>query len=394
MKKVYVYGHFSSANHGNEALIRGLKNVLTGYDLEVFTLDKESDRKFELDKICFLKDMKRELPRYSLRNIFGYALYLLSGSDYFRYKIELKTVFEKSENKIFILEMGDQYCEGREVLDMYHFLNREIHLRGGRTIGLGCSINENVFKNHKVLADLQKYDLMIARESLTLDLLKKNGISNCLLAPDVAFAMQAVEEPDKLDCIKSDKQYIGIVVGGVAQGNTNRYKILIKGVDNLIEHIIGSSEYEILMIPHVNAGSYLNDLDTEKRLYEKYKVSNRVFLIEEMRADKIRYIISKCALVVTLRTHASIAAYASFVPVLVLGYSIKSRGIAKDIFGEYEPYIVDIFSEDFCREIIEKFDWMERNCLEVRKYLRSRMPEYLKGLDIVKTKVEELYIEE
>lgn len=394
MKKIYVYGHFSSANHGNEALIRGLKNILDGYSLQVFTLDEESDKRFGLGDICSLRSMKKELPRYNIRNIIGFAFCLLFGNDYFRHKIELRSVFEESEKKLFVLEMGDQYCEGREVLNMYRFLNKEIHSRGGRIIGLGCSINERVFKDKHIVKDLQQYDLIIARESMTFELLKENGVKNCLIVPDAAFAMNAIDDFAWDDYVKSTTQYIGIVVGGVAQGNADKYETLVEGVGGLIEHIIGSSNYEILLIPHVNAGSYLNDIDAEKKLYQKYNATNRVHLVQEMRADRIKCLISKCRIVVTLRTHASIAAYSSFVPVLVLGYSIKSQGIAKDIFGEYEPYIVNIMSNNFLEEIVTKYDELEKNYSRIRNYLKVRIPEYIKELEIIKSKVEELYVGE
>ena len=42
------------------------------------------------------------------------------------------------------------------------------------------------------------------------------------------------------------------------------------------------------------------------------------------------------------RTHATIAAYSSCVPTLVVGYSIKARGIAKDLFGTDEGYVLPV----------------------------------------------------
>jgi polysaccharide pyruvyl transferase WcaK-like protein len=42
------------------------------------------------------------------------------------------------------------------------------------------------------------------------------------------------------------------------------------------------------------------------------------------------------------RTHSTIAAYSSGVKTLVIGYSVKSRGIAKDLFGDYEGYVLPV----------------------------------------------------
>ncbi len=50
-----------------------------------------------------------------------------------------------------------------------------------------------------------------------------------------------------------------------------------------------------------------------------------------MNYCQIRYAISKCDYFIGARTHAMISAYSCAIPALALGYSIKSRGIAKDL---------------------------------------------------------------
>ena len=52
------------------------------------------------------------------------------------------------------------------------------------------------------------------------------------------------------------------------------------------------------------------------------------------------YVVSRCDVMIASRTHASIAAYSTYVPTLVIGYSIKSKGIATDIFGDWENYVL------------------------------------------------------
>lgn len=42
------------------------------------------------------------------------------------------------------------------------------------------------------------------------------------------------------------------------------------------------------------------------------------------------------------RTHATIAAYSSLVPTLVVGYSVKARGIARDLFGTEKNYVLPV----------------------------------------------------
>ncbi len=42
------------------------------------------------------------------------------------------------------------------------------------------------------------------------------------------------------------------------------------------------------------------------------------------------------------RTHATIAAYSTGVPTLVVGYSVKARGIARDLFGTEDGYVLPV----------------------------------------------------
>ena len=64
-------------------------------------------------------------------------------------------------------------------------------------------------------------------------------------------------------------------------------------------------------------------------------------------------------------------------PTLVIGYSVKALGIAKDIFGTSENYVIsvqDIIKED---ELVKAFEWLKKNENEIRKYLLKFMPSYL-----------------
>ena len=55
------------------------------------------------------------------------------------------------------------------------------------------------------------------------------------------------------------------------------------------------------------------------------------------------------------RTHSTIAAYSTCVPTLVVGYSIKSRGIAKDLFGDYKDLVIPIEDLENGVDLVEKF---------------------------------------
>ena len=98
----------------------------------------------------------------------------------------------------------------------------------------------------------------------------------------------------------------------------------------------------ICLIPHVyNIEKNLEDIRMLKPVYEKFKSTGRISIVDkELSCTQLKYIISKCRFFIGARTHSTIAAYSTGVPTLVLGYSIKSRGIAKDLFGNEKDYAI------------------------------------------------------
>jgi polysaccharide pyruvyl transferase WcaK-like protein len=143
----------------------------------------------------------------------------------------------------------------------------------------------------------------------------------------------------------------------------------------LIEKIIERTDRNIVFIPHVMQG---NDLEILSELYDKYKSTQRVVLIdnEELYAPELKYIISQCRFLVTARTHASIAAYSSFVPTLVLGYSVKSIGIARDLFGTEEGYVISIQNLNDEKELWNNFEKIMNKENEIRCHLKKIIPGY------------------
>ncbi|MFR6590641.1 MAG: hypothetical protein ACLURV_11575 [Gallintestinimicrobium sp.] len=64
-------------------------------------------------------------------------------------------------------------------------------------------------------------------------------------------------------------------------------------------------------------------------------------------------------------------------PTLVVGYSIKARGIAKDLFGTDEAMSCR------CRhspkeDLVNAFDWLYQNAQAQKAHLQQIMPDYCK----------------
>ena len=76
------------------------------------------------------------------------------------------------------------------------------------------------------------------------------------------------------------------------------------------------------------------------------------------------------------RTHATIAAYSSCVPTLVVGYSVKARGIARDLFGTEDKYVLPVQKLARREELIEAFEWLKAEEITMAQHLQNIMPAY------------------
>ena len=101
-----------------------------------------------------------------------------------------------------------------------------------------------------------------------------------------------------------------------------------------------------------------------------------MFIIENenLTAPELKYIISNCELFFGARTHATIAAYSSCVPTLVLGYSVKSRGFATDIFGGTDGHVVSVQDVADSEALVECFKQFVSQSDQVRKKLEQVIP--------------------
>jgi polysaccharide pyruvyl transferase WcaK-like protein len=90
------------------------------------------------------------------------------------------------------------------------------------------------------------------------------------------------------------------------------------------------------------------------------------------------------------RTHATIAAYSTCVPTLVLGYSIKSQGIAKDIFGEIDKYVIKVNEIDNGEKLINAFNALYNDKDKIKRHLEKFMPEYIQRAYVGAKEVETL----
>ncbi|MEG2231420.1 MAG: polysaccharide pyruvyl transferase family protein, partial [Lachnospiraceae bacterium] len=65
------------------------------------------------------------------------------------------------------------------------------------------------------------------------------------------------------------------------------------------------------------------------------------------------------------------------VPTLTVGYSVKSKGIARDIFGTEEHYVIPVQELQTETRLAEGFRWLLAHEEQIREHLKSSMPAYI-----------------
>ncbi|MCD7841661.1 MAG: polysaccharide pyruvyl transferase family protein, partial [Lachnospiraceae bacterium] len=112
----------------------------------------------------------------------------------------------------------------------------------------------------------------------------------------------------------------------------------------------------------------------------RWKDTGRVLLVDDdkLNARQLKYIISNCSIFVGARPHATVAAYSTGVPTLAIGYSVKARGIARDLFGSEENMVIPIADLIEPNKLIDKYQYIYNHQSEIHSQLGKIMPEYKK----------------
>lgn len=383
MKKYKMYYHGGSGNHGCEAIVRSTCKILNR-EMTLYSSLPEEDFKYNLDSVVNIKpDLKRNLNRKSIEYIASVLSHYIRKDDYGFIVNMNKSFFSDAEKgDIYLSIGGDNYCyKGTDILSYY---NEKLHKCGAKTVLWGCSVEEKDL-TPSIKKDLAKYDLIVARESISYNTLK-NINKNTLLAPDPAFQLDREEMELPEGCTPG--KTIGINLSPLIYEYGNE-GLILDNYREMIKYIISETDNNIIFVPHVVKPNN-DDRTVLKVLFDEFKTSNRVYMIDDNNCQQLKGFISKCRLFIGARTHATIAAYSSCVPTLVAGYSVKSIGIAKDIFGTDEHYVIPIQNLSDKNDLLKELIWIMENEKDIKHHLEIFIPEYKDRIYKAKELIEQL----
>lgn len=368
-----MFLHGGSRNRGCEAIVRSgvalIKKENPKAVVDLISLHPETDTIIPLIDTIYL-DTRRAIPKYSLNWFQSYLRLKLFKDDTFAFRQIHKDIIDKIPNyDIFLSIGGDNYCYGEQ--PGFYEIDRCIKKAGKKLVLWGASIGTEDLSAEK-LKDLQNFDLILARESLTLEILKNNGLQNVKLCADGAFTMDKEELP--LPEGWQEGNTIGFNYSPLVQRkNKNSYE----AAKNLVRHILDTTTMTIAFTPHViEEGN--DDYVGLLAFYNEFKDTGRVLLLpNSLNAIQYKGYIARMRFFIGARTHATIAAYSNCVPTMVLGYSVKSKGIAKDIFGS-EKLVLNLEEISDSDKLKDRFDEMVAEETDIRNVLNARIPEIKK----------------
>lgn len=378
-----LYGEGTFLNKGCEAIvnttIKKIKNACDG-KIILATNDYKYDSKYYNDIIT------KYVQQYYLDNDLSeeerekIEYYKTIPYDYTNFeKIYKKDCIKEIENVDICLSVGgDNYCYGEPY--WLYTINKCIKEKGKKNVFWCTSIYENI-ESDEMIRDLKTYDVVVTRESLTYNALAKfMDKDRIMLTPDTAFSLEK-KETSLPKIFEKTKKVVGINISPLISQYTTKKDNILNSIKTLIEYILKDNDVGVLLLPHVYIETN-RDLDALGKVKELFKDNDRVEILNDRIYDceEIKYIISNCNYLVAARTHASIAGYSTLVPTLVIGYSVKSKGIALDLFGEYENYVIPV--DEMTPEILlEKFKFIQENEEKIKQILKEKMVIYKEKAD-------------
>jgi len=378
MKKIFLCGNTGTMNRGCEAIIRGSVEVLKevkGRTLCLATFAPQQDsvmaRELGVNVISYDSYPTRVHRYLSLitRKVFKRSL---AGVKYLQ-----RPLWERmSKGDISLNIGGDTYCYGRPIMSLA--LNNFCKKNDIPNILWCCSIEKDRIRG-ELKKDLQKYTYIFAREKITYENLIESGFekSKIIQVCDPAFFLKTKEIPLPKSFVEGNTVGINLSEMVIHDDDPTVYQNVV----DLIHWILDNTDMSVCLVPHVyNVEQNRNDYPILKKLHDDIN-NPRVSLIDkEYDCEQLKYVISKCRFFIGARTHSTIAAYSSGVPTLVIGYSVKSKGIATDLFGTYDGYVIPWTEISTEGQLLNLFKGLMSKEQQIKERYEEFLPEYRKRL--------------
>lgn len=382
-KKLFLCGHTGSHNRGCEAIVRSTVKIFKEAGLKekptLATSAPGQDKAMGVDSICNFVNYRTYKSK--LQRAFYAVLRKVSSNPLPGQNIIQKDLWKSINSSDLSLAIGgDTYCYKGPTVFIAH--NKKMEKKGVPSVLWCCSVGSEHITDD-ILKDLKRYTYIVAREPITYEALKKADIpeEKIIRCCDPAFLLDVKECPLPENFEKGNT--LGLNISSLVK-NPEVYA----ATEYLIEQILSTTDMKICFVPHVyDVEPESGDLLLLREFYDKFKSTGRVSIVDKSYScEELKFIISNCRFFVGARTHSTIAAYSTHVPTLVLGYSIKSLGIARELFGTEKGYVLPYTEIKEKEDIYSAFADICKYENEIKNRYKEFMPSYTQTVrDAAKT---------
>lgn len=225
---------------------------------------------------------------------------------------------------------------------------------------------------------LAKMAVIFARESITYDYLTNTlRLSNVVEMADPAFTLkrEAVDTAPFWPQV-GENGVIGLNISPLIENYKKNGQDLRAETIRFIRDVVGKG-FSVLLVPHVipldgteknNDAEYMANM-----LPELEALGNAVSIMPaHFNASQIKQVISRLRCFIGARTHATIAALSSGIPTLSIAYSVKAKGINKDLLGDM-PVILPT-PELTALSLIAGLEYLINNEEHIQAHLHDKLP--------------------
>jgi len=372
--KILLVGNGTRENRGCEAITVSTISLLRQYmpecEIEILSLNKNIDDYYESDygiKVSNIKDEPLPMP-YRIRQRIEQNAHLLPLSLRTILHTRLQPYVEKLETCDIVLSLGgDNYSDDYGLPIFFWDLALLARKQHKPFVIWGASVGP--FGNGLSLKIARKallsVSLITARENATVEYLKSIGANvSVVRVYDSAFTLP--KKQTVMPVFNRNAPVVGFNISPIYHKYSgNNHDNISKTVQLFLDHV--KKEFNVILVPHVMQNNiYNNDASYMSRF-----VGEHVIMADPgCDCQELKGIISRCDYFIGARTHATIAALSSTVPTLLLGYSLKAKGINDDFFDNEDIYIP---SSDFCFDsLVAKFGNLVCKAEEYRQILKDK----------------------
>lgn len=234
----------------------------------------------------------------------------------------------------------------------------------------------------RIAEHLRKLTLVTVRESRSVEYLRSIGVAdNVLPVADSAFALK----PQPLDTqawwpAEPGDGVLGLNIGWLIDSlrrQAGQAEGIVAEVVAFVRTLLDKSRFSVLLVPHMaplDGNPFNNDeVFNEQLLQALGGATSRLAMVPRgLNAAQLKHVISHCRLLIGARTHATIAAFSTAVPTLSIAYSVKAKGINRDLFG-HERYVLE--TPKLARDTLwTGFELLQREEAAIREHYRVALP--------------------